>query len=354
MLVQYLGILPLLACQTLASTGQQVAFQASQPNVDPSSSKLSTLTSTVVDVLSADADFSTLVRLLQRAKLIPALNRLENTTLFAPTNDAFQDARHRLGFAATAVSAAEGTDSNFLSLPDNVLFDLRQMLFYHLLNFTLLSDVNLLSDSAPPDLFPSTGPPLFLETLLYPTNYTGHETPEPAPAPPWLPTPDGQLGGRGQRLRAYARSDNDVSVGDATLDLWVGVDGHGHGGVRVDGQPRTAGNGVVYKIQGVLETPRDIGESVYRYKGGTGQPWLNHPSPGFFLRSRHHPRPSLAFLPFLAPSPDYHGPAISDSAQFISWPSPISPKSYRLRALRQSLVDAPAHRAHLSRERTRR
>lgn len=44
---------------------------------------------TLIDVLSSDARFSTLIRHLQHARLVPELNRLESGTLFAPDNDAF-------------------------------------------------------------------------------------------------------------------------------------------------------------------------------------------------------------------------------------------------------------------------
>ncbi|CDH54560.1 fas1 domain-containing protein [Lichtheimia corymbifera JMRC:FSU:9682] len=44
---------------------------------------------TLIDVLSNDARFSTLIRHLQHARLVPELNRLESGTLFAPDNDAF-------------------------------------------------------------------------------------------------------------------------------------------------------------------------------------------------------------------------------------------------------------------------
>lgn len=44
---------------------------------------------TVIDLLSQDVQFSTFVRLLQRKKLIPYLNELQNFTLLAPVNSAF-------------------------------------------------------------------------------------------------------------------------------------------------------------------------------------------------------------------------------------------------------------------------
>ncbi|CAL9730024.1 hypothetical protein MOUN0_I04786 [Monosporozyma unispora] len=44
---------------------------------------------TVIDLLSQDVEFSIFVRLLQRKKLIPYLNELQNFTLLAPVNSAF-------------------------------------------------------------------------------------------------------------------------------------------------------------------------------------------------------------------------------------------------------------------------
>lgn len=43
----------------------------------------------VVDILSESAEFSTFLRLLQRNGHIPYLNELQNFTLLAPVNSAF-------------------------------------------------------------------------------------------------------------------------------------------------------------------------------------------------------------------------------------------------------------------------
>lgn len=48
------------------------------------------ISSTLVDALSADPDYSSLLRLLQRADLILTLNKLNGSTLLAPTNDAIK------------------------------------------------------------------------------------------------------------------------------------------------------------------------------------------------------------------------------------------------------------------------
>lgn len=45
---------------------------------------------TIIDVLSEDAKFSTLIRHLQYTRLIPMINTLETGTFFAPDNSAFE------------------------------------------------------------------------------------------------------------------------------------------------------------------------------------------------------------------------------------------------------------------------
>jgi uncharacterized surface protein with fasciclin (FAS1) repeats len=45
---------------------------------------------TIIDVLSEDAKFSTLITHLQHTRLIPMINNLEAGTFFAPDNNAFQ------------------------------------------------------------------------------------------------------------------------------------------------------------------------------------------------------------------------------------------------------------------------
>ena len=43
-----------------------------------------------MDALNEDPDYTSLLNLLQKARLIPTLNRLNGSTLFAPTNDAIK------------------------------------------------------------------------------------------------------------------------------------------------------------------------------------------------------------------------------------------------------------------------
>ncbi|KAG1757737.1 hypothetical protein EDB19DRAFT_1901238 [Suillus lakei] len=157
---------------------------------------------TLVDVLNNDEDYSSLLSLLQKAKLIPTLNMLNGSTLFAPTNDAIE--RHDLWR-----SAFEYPDL----LKDNVQEELRQQLFYHLLNYSITED---LKDSTI----------RVLDTLHFPKLSPDPPTNEPPPSPPWIPIPESTLGNESQKLRLTSR--------DGVA--WVGVDAFGKGGIEVKKQ----------------------------------------------------------------------------------------------------------------------
>lgn len=205
-----------------------------------------TSATTLVDVLSADAEYSTLIHLLQRTKLIPTLNKLNGSTLFAPTNDAFS--------RSDAFLHLLDNDGQLL-VPDNILHQFRQNLLYHLLNFTLRTSTPLFPDSQP----------RVLETLLFPANFSRHTTPDPSPAPPWLPLPQGSLAGQGQRLRGFRRPAPAVLDEDEdgqTTEDWIGVDWKGEGGARILQAGIAARNGVVFKIDRVLTMPPDVGQSL--------------------------------------------------------------------------------------------
>jgi hypothetical protein len=124
---------------------------------------IGTTTSTLIDVLSADADYSTLLRLLQRTQLVPALNALANGTLLAPTNAAFEAAGYPGG--PSQGSLADWAWSPFDSLEqDNLLRATRDRLLYHVLNHSLPLDPLEAerppgNDSAKPQSRPSPPPP---------------------------------------------------------------------------------------------------------------------------------------------------------------------------------------------------
>jgi solute carrier family 25 (mitochondrial carnitine/acylcarnitine transporter), member 20/29 len=201
-----------------------------------SASQISSVT--LVDALSADPDYTSIIRLLQRARLIPTLNRLNGSTFFAPTNDAIERhlSKHPLWHAALH---DQDLDQQTLGIYDNVADRLRQQLFYHLLNYTL------------PAISADSNPEVH-KTLLFPREFIEPPTNEPPSTPPWMPVPGGTLGGEPQRLR--------VSSSDGAV--WVGVDAFGGGGAQVVKSPVDAGNGLLLGISEVLNMPPDLCECI--------------------------------------------------------------------------------------------
>lgn len=187
---------------------------------------------TLVEVLNRDDDYSLLLSLLQRTRLIPTLNKLNGSTFFAPTNDAI---KRRSGKDSLLQRALEGDD---LGVPDNVQEELRQQLFYHLLNYTIPVPVEQTTQT--------------LKTLHFPKRSISPPTHKPPPSPPWLPIPEGTLGGEPQRLRLTSRDKS----------LWVGTDAFGQGGVEVVKERTVASNGVVYGISDMLQVPPSLANIV--------------------------------------------------------------------------------------------
>lgn len=206
-LLSLLALLP----YSLATPPPQLAFYSTQD----------ALSTTLVDKLSEDPDYTTLLRLLQRARLIPTLNRLNGSTLFAPTNDAIK--RHP---SLSRLSSHTG---------DNVNEQLRQELFYHLLNYTVV--------------LPKEKDILVTKTLHFPHDSPEPPSRDPPPSPPWLPVPGGSLGGEPQRLRIAAPKGR----------VHVGVDAFGKGGASVVKDPVDAGNGLLVGIDGILPPPPSLG-----------------------------------------------------------------------------------------------
>ncbi|KAG6841954.1 hypothetical protein C0991_005134 [Blastosporella zonata] len=187
-----------------------------------------TVSTTLVDALSADPNYTSLLLLLQRARLIPTLNKLNGSTLFAPTNDAI---KHHSKYNTLWHSVFH---DDHLVLNDNVQEQLRQQLFYHLLNYTVSK-------------LPTQQDTHTHKTLHYPR---APHSPSPNPSP-WFPVPGGTLGGEPQRLRA---SGNDKNT-------WVGVDAFGKGGVKVVNSS-SATNGIIYGVSKVLEPPPSLAQVV--------------------------------------------------------------------------------------------
>ncbi|KAJ7071177.1 carnitine/acyl carnitine carrier [Mycena amicta] len=184
---------------------------------------------TLVDALSEDPDYTSLISLLQRARLIPTLNRLNGSTFFAPTNDAIR--RHTLWDAAAH-------DDSF-TITDNIQEQLRQQLFYHLINYELSE-------------MPEAPHPEVLKTLHYPRSPVDPPSRDP---PPSMPVPGGSLGSEPQRLRVAAREQG----------AWVGVDAFGIGGVEIVKGKIDAGNGLLLGINDVLVPPSDLAHVVSQH-----------------------------------------------------------------------------------------
>ncbi|KAG9314236.1 FAS1 domain-containing protein [Chiua virens] len=183
---------------------------------------------TLLDVLNRDEDYTLLLSLLQRARLIPTLNKFNSSTFFAPTNDAVK----RRADKSTLWQSLLYETRTFV--PDNVQEQLRQQLFYHLLNYSLYE--------LPEDSSMQT-----LKTLLFPHSPTDSPPNEP-PSSPWFPIPHGLLGDQPQRLRLTSRDGS----------TWVGVNTFGNGGSKLVKEKVEATNGIVYGIADVLEPPPDI------------------------------------------------------------------------------------------------
>ncbi|KAL4070810.1 hypothetical protein J3A83DRAFT_4358899 [Scleroderma citrinum] len=194
----------------------------------PLNSPLTVQSTTLVDILNADDDYTLLRSLLQRTRLIPTLNKLNGSTLFAPTNEAVKRRSDKDALLQRVL------EDDSLQLPDNVQEQLREQLLYHLLNYTI---------TTPEDSTTQT-----LKTLHFPKS-PAHETPVP---PPWLPIPEGTLGGDPQRVRLALRDDS----------LWLGTDAFGQGGVQVVKPRVNASNGVVYGISDMLDVPPNLAQVI--------------------------------------------------------------------------------------------
>ncbi|KIJ06166.1 hypothetical protein PAXINDRAFT_182751, partial [Paxillus involutus ATCC 200175] len=239
--------IPLTLLALISSTSTSQIPWHSQPG---------TQSVTLLDLLNADEDYTLLLSLLQRARLIPTLNKLNGSTLFAPTNDAVK--RH---------SSKNSLWKNLLMdtdslVPDNVQGQLRQQLFYHLLNYSV--------NELPEDSATQT-----LKTLHFPKVEVNPPTHEPPPSSPWFPIPDGLLGDEPQRLRLTSRDGS----------AWVGTDTFGNGGVEVVKKKVEATNGVVYGISAVLEPPSDLERVVTNEKSLSYFKKVLTPEIGEFLNS---------------------------------------------------------------------
>ncbi|KAI9445324.1 FAS1 domain-containing protein [Lactarius indigo] len=185
-----------------------LAFHSQLPLNSPHASAFST---TLVDKLSEDPDFTALLRSTAALSLLPQTMQFTATHSFLGT---------------------------LHSRDDNINERLRQEIFYHLLNYTVV--------------LPEDDNVLVTRTLHFPRDSSGPPSDEPPPSPPWLPVPGGSLGHEPQRLRVASRHGG----------IYVGVDAFGKGGVRVVKGPIDAGNGVLLGIEDILTVPPSLSDVV--------------------------------------------------------------------------------------------
>lgn len=229
-------------------------------------------TTHLVDLLSASPDHKLLLAAFQHARLIPTLNRLNGSTLFAPTDDAIRRERGDSIWAAVASladNAPRGPEH------DNLQLALRDTLLYHVLNYTIVppppSNSSNSTRPEPHKPLPLDIPTLH-ETLYYPSLAPYNKS---FPAPPTLPgtepnepdpdapddQPEGLLHGEGQRLRIIRKSPDAEKSKKKESGIWVGVDWRGDGGSRV-AEPQFAVNGILLSMDAVLHKPADLATLV--------------------------------------------------------------------------------------------
>jgi solute carrier family 25 (mitochondrial carnitine/acylcarnitine transporter), member 20/29 len=238
---------------------------------------------TTIDILSSSPNHTIFIHLLQRTKLIPTLNLIPESTIFAPVDEAWRKwSEEEDGKDLKMLLNMHGQEEELeILVADNILFHLRQHLLYHVLNYTL---------SIPIEFQPS--PFITTEsTLLYPSRKILRPSPAPPPNSPWLPQGGtGSLGGQGQKVRVEFEKDGVIAVGGrangeegvGVWDEWLKKEDDEDGvedGDEEDfnlkiktktkkekekklGGARMASNGVVVGLQEVLRMPRDISELV--------------------------------------------------------------------------------------------
>ncbi|GAA6014856.1 hypothetical protein JCM10207_002203 [Rhodosporidiobolus poonsookiae] len=244
--------------------------------------QLDSTSSSLVDLLSASPDHQLLLAAFQRARLVPTLNRLNGSTLFAPTDDAIRKERDRerqddlsggggRGMWTQVVEWAEQgqpdiVEGDTVAERDNLQLSLRDSLLYHVLNYTLFAPpANSTNSSEPaPKPLPLDIPTL-QETLYFPSLFPYNRS---FPAPPSLPgtepdkpdpdapkdRPEGLLHGEGQRVRVLSRKKG--------KELWVGGDWKGEGGIQAVGKTLFATNGALVPLEAVLQKPDDLASII--------------------------------------------------------------------------------------------
>ncbi len=261
----------------------------------------------LIDLLSQSPEHTILVRLLQRTRLVPTLNRLQEfddgrgLTILAPTNDAFlRKKQEQVAVRESTLGAASDSPTFWQYLLDdewqaenvasssqciwnngvcvaasNVNAVARQHLLYHVFNYTL--PFSLSDDTgfhSPSDPLPKQDKPQMQTTLHFPSRRMLTEPTHPGR----VPVPDeedhgGLLGHHGQRMRVALRPDsNEDQKGIVSYfrsskakhkSLYFGADESGRGGAKSLSEDWRSRNGVIHYIDSVIDLPPAL-EQVIR------------------------------------------------------------------------------------------
>lgn len=259
----------------------------------------------LIDLLSQSPEHTILVRLLQRTRLIPTLNRLQEfddgsgLTLLAPTNDAFlrkkeeQEVQRQQALGVSSDSPTlweylidDQRDNSRLLAPassdciwyngicatgSNVNAIARQHLLYHVFNYTLpftLSDDT--GSHSPSDPLPEPGQPQLHTTLHFPSRHMLSEPTHPGR----VPIPDeedhgGLLGHHGQRMRVALVDNKNKSKAQKLRFskkerrvLYFGTDERGEGGARSLGEDWRSKSGVIHFVDSVIDLPPSLDQVI--------------------------------------------------------------------------------------------
>ncbi|GAA5963846.1 hypothetical protein JCM3765_004038 [Sporobolomyces pararoseus] len=249
---------------------------------------------TLVDLLSSSPDHSLLLRAFQRTRLIPILNQLNQSTLFAPTDKAIKNALATTEKGERAIQLLllqdqEQEQELELEEHDNLQLQLRETLLYHCLNFTLFPNPSSNSSTSLKKKLPLNLITL-QETLLFPSLSNGykHEFPHDPPSLPGSPPDDekrgfpferpnkGLLKNQGQRLRVIRRTNPNTEssksrkrIGEQEeeeaeeAEVWIGVDWKGNGGIKTSSSSlQFAKNGVLVPIDSILSKPPNLASII--------------------------------------------------------------------------------------------
>lgn len=300
-------------CASFASyTGQRNLQQPmqipDQPLTETTRKGNDSISFNLLDLLSQSPDHTILVRLLQRTRLVPTLNRLQEfddgtgLTILAPTNDAFLRKRNeQIAQRDSAVGASSHSPTFWQYLldeddndahrysstssqciwnddicvaSDNVNAVARQHLLYHILNYTLpftLSDDT--GSHSLSDPLPQPDRPEIHTTLHFPSRRMLTEPTHPGR----VPVPDeedhgGLLGHHGQRMRVSLAQDKDKNKSlpssyshlfkSKRRSLRFGTDERGRGGAKSLNEDWRSKNGVIHYIDSVIDLPPSLEQVI--------------------------------------------------------------------------------------------